>query len=353
MRVLVIGGTRYFGKSIVRRFLDRGDDVTVLSRGNSRPDFWDDVDHVAVDRGDRAAMAYALRGNRFDLVIDNIAFEKSEVETVVDLFRGRIGRYVVTSSISVYGDIGHAEKPWQETTAENRHLHYFTQPEAPHPLVEDSVDLSMVPWHLRPGINPYSENKRQVERFLSETTNFPCVVLRAPIVIGPGEYAGRFWWYLQRVLDQKGIVLRNGGQVRIRLGFCDDIAKAIVDAALSDRTVGGTYNIGQDEVLTLREFVDLIANACGVESRLADVTTEDAEKVTSIPWDDWRYEPFSWPPRFAMSIDQAKSDFGLENAPVEQRINETIEWHLATKLGDSFGYEQRSAETGLFEANKG
>ena len=38
MRVLIVGGTKYFGKLIVRRLLARGDQVTLFTRGKTRPD---------------------------------------------------------------------------------------------------------------------------------------------------------------------------------------------------------------------------------------------------------------------------------------------------------------------------
>lgn len=348
MRVLVIGGTRYFGKLVVQKFLSRGDEVSVLSRGNSQPEFWNDITHIEVDRDDAEAMAVALGKSDFDLVIDNIGFERTTVEISAELLRGRVGKYVLTSSVSVYGGIGHSETPWQKITPANHYLHYFTEPGIPHPIVEDSIELSKVESELRTGINPYSEHKRQIERYLSETLDLPFVVLRAPIVIGPGEYAGRFWWYLQRVLDGRGIVLRNNGQAQVRLGFTEDIADAIVAAALSDNTSGGTYNIGQNELLTLRSFVEMIGESCGEEVRITGVSEVDVKLHPEIPWDDWRYEPFAWPHNVAMSIDRAKADFGLSSARITQRIKETIDWHLSADLGDSFGYEHRDTEAELF-----
>ena len=52
MKILVIGGTRDFGKITVRKLLERGDNVTVYSRGNIKPEFWNDVDQIAGDRPD-------------------------------------------------------------------------------------------------------------------------------------------------------------------------------------------------------------------------------------------------------------------------------------------------------------
>jgi nucleoside-diphosphate-sugar epimerase len=348
MRVLIIGGTRYFGKLIVKNFLERGDTVSVLSRGNSRPDFWDHIEHIEADRSDATQMSEVLTDWEFDLVIDNIAFDKSDVKIAVETLRGKIGKYVVTSSVSTYGGIGHSATPWQPVTSQNRHLHYFVAPDAPVPLQEDSIDLSNVAWQVDPDRNPYADHKRQIERFLSETTDFPFTVLRAPIVIGPEEYAGRFWWYLQRILDGQGIVLRNGGTTEIRLGFTEDIATAFVDAALSNNTTGNTYNIAQNEIVTLRKFAEIIGGVVGVETRITALQPDESTMVGSIPWNDWRYEPFAWPENIPMAIERAKADFGLKNAPMEQRIRETIEWHKSADLGDSFGYEFRSAETKLF-----
>lgn len=50
MKILIIGGTRYIGRVAVQRLLNRGDQVTVFSRGNIRPDWWNRVDHVLGDR---------------------------------------------------------------------------------------------------------------------------------------------------------------------------------------------------------------------------------------------------------------------------------------------------------------
>jgi len=70
MDVLVVGGTRYMGRILVQALLERGDGVTVFSRGNTRPDWWDDVAHVTGDRHDADGFIEKLRGRRFDAVID-------------------------------------------------------------------------------------------------------------------------------------------------------------------------------------------------------------------------------------------------------------------------------------------
>jgi nucleoside-diphosphate-sugar epimerase len=101
MRVLIIGGTRYMGRLAVEQMLERGDDVTVFSRGNARPAWWDRVRHISGDRTDFPEFHAKLRGRSFDAVIDTRAFRKEQVESSHDTFHGSCGRYLMVSTGSV------------------------------------------------------------------------------------------------------------------------------------------------------------------------------------------------------------------------------------------------------------
>ena len=98
MDVLMIGGTRDFGKISVRLLLERGDNVTVYSRGNARPEFWDEVDHIVGDRTDHDQFVENLKGKHFDAVIDNVAYQVEDVKAAVKALKGRTGKYLVSST---------------------------------------------------------------------------------------------------------------------------------------------------------------------------------------------------------------------------------------------------------------
>ena len=131
MEVLMIGGTKFFGKVIVRRLLERGDNVTIYSRGNSRPEFWDDVAHIQGDRNDHDDFVGKLKDKKFDAVIDNVAYTPEDAETIVKVFQGWTAKYVVASTLSIYGGPGHA-------------LEWETLEKRPRPdYVNEFVDLDV------------------------------------------------------------------------------------------------------------------------------------------------------------------------------------------------------------------
>ena len=74
--ILVIGGTLFIGRELVRRLLARGDRVTILHRRRSslRPG----TGAINCDRNDKGRVRRALRGRRFDLVYDNVYDRSAE-----------------------------------------------------------------------------------------------------------------------------------------------------------------------------------------------------------------------------------------------------------------------------------
>jgi len=53
MKVLVIGGTRFFGIPMVYELLKQGHDVTIATRGNNIDTFGEKVKRIILDHSDR------------------------------------------------------------------------------------------------------------------------------------------------------------------------------------------------------------------------------------------------------------------------------------------------------------
>ena len=84
MKILVVGGTRYFGIPMVNTLLRNGHEITIATRGNSKPEFEGSVDYVAIDRMDSKSVKETLGGQHFDLIIDKIAYSSNDVKALLE-----------------------------------------------------------------------------------------------------------------------------------------------------------------------------------------------------------------------------------------------------------------------------
>ena len=171
MRVLVIGGTLFIGKLLVKRLVAEDHEVTVLHRKKEHP-FGRKVRNAVADRNDAASIKTALAGKRFDAVYD-IAYDwergttAAQVEATAKSIPGELTRYVFMSSVAAYGDgLNHAEDD---------------------PLASD----------IHP--NVYVRNKASSERALFRMyheSRFPLVTIRPPFVYGPDNpfYREQYFW---------------------------------------------------------------------------------------------------------------------------------------------------------------
>src|SRR5438309_433324 len=102
LRILILGGTGFTGPFQVRYALSRGHNVTVFNRGKTHPgELPEGVEQLF---GDRNGQLEALKGRQWDVVIDNPTTLPAWVRDAAQILKGNIGRYVFTSTISVYAD---------------------------------------------------------------------------------------------------------------------------------------------------------------------------------------------------------------------------------------------------------
>lgn len=244
MDVLVLGGTRLIGPALVPRLLAAGHHVTVASRGNARPAYLSQVEHVPLDRF--AEGLGKLSGRAFDAVIDNIAYEPSHVTQVSDALGARAGHYFFTSTALV------------------------ADPRPGAALTEDDTDLDGVPAgypddrHAR-----YVHDKRRCERLL-RAGGFPApwTILRPVNVYGPGDPQGRLSWWVARVLDGGPVLLPDDFPAEHLAGhnvmvYAGDVARAQELCLSNPAARGDTFHLAMDEAPSAAAFVGLLAEVLG------------------------------------------------------------------------------------------
>ena len=261
-KVLVLGGTRFFGKKLVEALLRQGADVTIATRGKTADSFGNAVKRITVDRTNSAAFESAIGSDEWDVVYDNICFTPQEAEEACAIFAGRVQRYILTSSLSVY-----------EFGPERRSESDFNPYMYPIQLEEQSE-------------HSYKEGKRCAEAVLLQKASFPVCTVRFPIVLGADDYTKRLHFHVEHVRQDKPIGIPS---LEAKLSFISSDEAAEFLAWLKDNAVEGPVNACSTGELSLREIVTTVEEAVGQQARVISDTSEldDEHKSPFGTADSW------------------------------------------------------------------
>ena len=240
-RALVVGGTRFIGRHTVGEFLDAGYDVTIFNRGTHENPFAGDdrVEHVEGDRTVEGELRRAALEVDPDVVVDCVAYHPGEVRVACEAFADA-DAYVYVSSGAAYGadriPKREDETPLESCSAEQ--------------AVDDSYET-------------YGPRKAEGDRAVREaaTRGVNATSVRPPAVYGPHDYTERFDYWIDRIERHDRVVVPGDGTNLRHLVYVGDVASAIRTVA-EEGTPGEAYNVGDGHAPILREWVELIAEAC-------------------------------------------------------------------------------------------
>ncbi|MBB5934798.1 NAD-dependent epimerase/dehydratase family protein [Streptomyces zagrosensis] len=281
--ICVIGGNRYFGKTLVQRLQAAGHHVTVLNRGSTSPP--DGVEHLVVDRDDEAALTAALVPCTFDVVIDQVCYTPVQAAIAARAFQGRTRRYVMTSTIEVY----------DPSTAVLRSLPQGT------PVPEEAVDPATwqvrtdLPWHDDAYLEAhYAEGKRQAEAVFTQQGGFAFAAVRSAHVLGGGaqEFTGRLAHYVEHITQGRPLTVHPAELPTVFIHH-EELADLLRWAA-TDTSFTGPVNACSDGQFDVRELCSVIATRIGREPVYR--TAAPGEPAS----------PFSFDRHYAMSNARAK-----------------------------------------------
>ena len=97
-----MGGTAFTGPHQIKYAIDRGHKVSIFTRGKTKPtlnkNYFKKVEHLI---GDRDNDLNAIKGKKWDAVIDNSATYPRWVKQSTDILKDNASTYLFTSSLSV------------------------------------------------------------------------------------------------------------------------------------------------------------------------------------------------------------------------------------------------------------
>jgi nucleoside-diphosphate-sugar epimerase len=304
MKILIIGGTRFLGYHIARRLLDDGHEVVLFNRGISSHDLGQTVQEIRGDRYDYQAFFEKLHGKKFDVVIDVIAYRAEDSLAAIKTFQSHIRHFFHISTAAVY----------------------IVTRDYPSPLREEDFDRELYP---RPKKNTewweYGYHKRKCEDVLRaafQKQDFPATIFRLPIVMGERDYTLRAYSYFVRLHDSKPLILPDGGMNAFTHVYQGDIAKTIALNLLNRSSFGRAYNLAQEEIVTLKDFVVKAAEIMGKKVERVDIPSKVLEN-TSIRTS---FSPFSMRRPFILQTQKAKKELNFSSTPFDDWLRKTVSW---------------------------
>lgn len=281
--VLVMGGTRFFGKLLVWRLLEAGHQVTIATRGRATDDFGHGVRRIRVDRRDEMAVREAFAGvGGFDIVFDQMCYSPQDAAISIRTFAGKVGRYVMSSTIETYEHLqGRLKRPFLETDVDLEHV---------------AVALNR-PWHHSGWADRhYGLGKRQAEACFHQDGRLPVVAVRiAHVLAGPEDFTGRLADYVRKVVNAEAV--RHSTELgATSFIHSDGIADFL--CWVGQQSFLGPINGASDGELT----------ALDIYRRVGDLLGKPVESLAMArPTRASELSPFDYPFPYAMDTSRAKS----------------------------------------------
>jgi nucleoside-diphosphate-sugar epimerase len=328
-RTLVIGGTRNLGPALVEALLARGDEVTILHRGQTQADLPPAIERLHADRSDADQLARAIDGRSWDCVVDMTLYTGADAKSAARIFSGRCERYIMISTGQVY---------------------LVRQPELPRPFREEDYEGEVMPEPQPAGGYDYKNwlygfEKRNAEDALLAAhgeTGFPFVAIRLPMVNSERDHYDRIYGYLTRLWDG-GPTLAPAGPIHLlRHVYGGDVIRAILAASLAAKP-GAAYNISQEERIAFDDFMNMLADLTGTSLQIVRVPRAELEAQQFFP----ACSPFT--ERWMSDLDprRSKTELGVTYTPLPMYLSKLVKHFSEQPRRTPIGYEHRAEELAL------
>lgn len=306
MRALYIGGTGNISTACSRLCLDKGMDLYILNRGNRQRPELEGATFITADMSNIRQVQKKLKGLDFDVVVNFIAYTPGDVSRDIELFSGICKQYIFISSASAY------QKP------------------PTHPIIMESTPLANPFWD-------YSRDKIACEELLMKAYQehgFPVTIVRPshtydtviPAAIGSWED----FTLIERMRAGKEVIIHGDGSSLWVMTHSIDFAKGFVGLMGNQRSLGHSFHITSDEVLTWNQIYEAMAEAAGAALKAVHIASEficrEAEKLGH----PWMWGNLLGDKANSVLFDNTKIKqfvpYYMAKIPFKEGIRQTIDW---------------------------
>jgi 2'-hydroxyisoflavone reductase len=314
MKLLILGGTVFLGHHLVRAALAAGHEVTTFNRGRQRTTPPQDVEHLI---GDRDGQLNALRGKRWDAVIDTCGYVPRQIRASVILLADQVEHYTFISTCSVYRDtsVPGIDESYPVRTISEEEIRAAEAISPDHAITARSYGAA------------YGPLKALCAQAAEQYMPGRVLDVRPGLIVGPFDYSDRFTYWPTRIAAGGDVLAPGNPNAPMQFLDARDLAEWIV--RMAEARQAGIYNAaGPDYPVTFETFLDTCRDVSGSDADFVWINDKFLLDAGLIPWTEVPlWIPGEEANRFFMAVSVEKAlAAGVRVRPLAESIRDTMEW---------------------------
>lgn len=327
LNILLLGGTTFLGPHQIAYALGRGHKISIFTRGKTKPTIhkklFKQVEHLV---GDRENNLDALKGRKWDAVIDNSGRRAKWTKDSAELLKDNAGLYLYTSSTGVY------------------------YPYLGDDIKEDTQPVLVVPdgitkiqgYEYGYGVMKANSEIEAQKAFGKDR----CIIVRPTYMMGPADRTDRFTYWPIRL--NKGGEVMVPGKKEDPVQYIDvrDVAQWMI--RLIENQTTGTYNaVGPASPTTMQGFVYGAHAAFSSPVSFTHIPDykflESQGVLDAVPW----IMPTGDNYGSARANNQLAIKHGLTFTPLAKSCRDIFEWWHSDAVSEERRLKMADGENGL------
>jgi UDP-glucose 4-epimerase len=313
LRVLITGGAGFIGSHLSDAYVARGDEVYVI----------DDLSTGSIDN-----IAHLKKHERFHYTIDSVHNQPVVAELidqcdVVFHLAAAVGvKLIVESPVrTIETNVRGTEVVLSQANKKKKKVLVASTSEV-YGLSNDvpfREDGNLVMGATTKGRWSYACSKA-IDEFLAlaywREKKLPTVVVRLFNTVGPrqtGQYGMVIPTFVRQALAGRPITVYGTGEQTRCFGFVKDIVGALVSLMEKDEAVGGVYNIGSNEEVSINQLAEKVRELTGSKS-----------EIVRVPYDEAYEEGFEDMPRRVPDISKVGALTGFRPTVKLEEILQSV-----------------------------
>jgi nucleoside-diphosphate-sugar epimerase len=263
MRILIVGGTGLISSAFARECSGRNDDITLITRGvHVAADTATSARHIHADASNAEALRSALQGarlrrERWDAVVQFVAFAPTQVADDVVTFAPLADRYVLVATSAAYATVEHFHILTEDTPLENKEWDYAQDKIACEDVLRAAAPAAGLGFTIVRPAHTYGETK-------------------IPAFTGNSRHP---WTIIDRMRRGADIVVPGDGTALWTVTHASDVASGIRGLLDTGASLGLAVHITSGEALTWTGLYRTLAHAAGLSD------TQFESQVVHVPSD--------------------------------------------------------------------